>query len=80
MQLDCKDWQTPNQDLYGGIEISLKKAQGMEIYYAKGSRLFLQKDFKTGLPMQKGKTMVESHFCDKGIELGYAGVVQPLAL
>ncbi len=38
------DHAMANQDFPGGIEISLNQAQGMEIGYMNGSRLFLQKD------------------------------------
>jgi len=70
------DHAMANQDFHGGIEVSLKEAQGIKICYANGPRLFLQRDLKTGLPVGEEIAMVESHFHEKGMEFGNVGAVQ----
>jgi len=62
------------QDSHRGIEISLKEAQGMETWYTDGTRPFLQKNLNKIAKLQ-GIAMVESHFCDEGMEFGNAGAV-----
>jgi len=64
-----------NKDFDGGIEVSLKEAQGTEICFGNRPRLFLQKDLKAGLPVGEGIAMVESHFHEKVKELCYVGEV-----
>jgi len=65
----------PNQDFHGGVEVSLKEAQGTKICNMDGARLFLQKDLKAGLPAREGITMVEGHFLDEGMEFSNARAV-----
>ncbi len=62
-----------NQNFHGGIEVSFKEPQGTEISNIDGPRLLLQKDLKAGFPAGKGVAMFKGHFCDQGMEFGYAG-------